>query len=407
MLQGLGGLWSLGQTAGGPRLVVRRHGPRTYLFGTELTVARYESRRAGKRDDLLEPLAKLVGDGATLAAVFSPGAEFRRVVRELWPELPPPMTPMRGELADRWLRLELEAKTQAAANAQLTMQAADAESAELFVQLLRALPAASAEFSEVVQQRQGVQEGLSTVIDYLAPRVDGTRVVVTLPADETQMAKLGGLVSEAGEAAMESAYRQQRMRQFKQLALAMHTYADKNKHLPPAAICDENGNPLLSWRVAILPHVEESKLYKQFHLDEPWDSPHNRELIDQMPEVYADPSPKNRGLAGDGKTTYVVPTGPGTVFDRPEGTTFKEITDGASKTVMIVEVPPERAVTWTKPDDWDVDLEHPLKGVERQDRDYITAAWCDGRGSLIPTDIDPAKFRTILTRAGEEVVDWP
>ncbi|HLW65774.1 MAG TPA: DUF1559 domain-containing protein [Gemmataceae bacterium] len=75
-----------------------------------------------------------------------------------------------------------------------------------------------------------------------------------------------------------SATRSQSKNNLKQLALAMHNYHDTLGHLPPAASKDSNGQPLLSWRVAILPFVEEEKLYKQFHLDEPWDSPNTVRL---------------------------------------------------------------------------------------------------------------------------------
>ena len=45
---------------------------------------------------------------------------------------------------------------------------------------------------------------------------------------------------------------------------------------PPRAILDKNGKPLLSWRAQMLPNLEEIALYEQFHLDEPWDSQHNK-----------------------------------------------------------------------------------------------------------------------------------
>ena len=86
----------------------------------------------------------------------------------------------------------------------------------------------------------------------------------------------------------------------KQIALAMHNYHAANDHLPPAAIKDKAGKPLLSWRVAILPYLEQAALYNKFHLDEPWDSPHNKALIASMPAVYACPEPADRGRgAGD------------------------------------------------------------------------------------------------------------
>src|SRR3990172_7066918 len=107
-----------------PRFPVEQRGPTTFIIGSELTIARYKALTAGERDDLVEPLAKLTGDGAVVAAVFSPGNDFRRVVRELWPEFPEPLAAWKGELADRWLRLEFAAKAspQATPSAQLVMQ---------------------------------------------------------------------------------------------------------------------------------------------------------------------------------------------------------------------------------------------------------------------------------------------
>ena len=95
----------------------------------------------------------------------------------------------------------------------------------------------------------------------------------------------------------------------------MRNYHDANKHFPAAAIRSKDGKPLLSWRVALLPMMEHEKLYDQFHLDEPWDSEHNKKLIDKMPAMYR--SPKSR-LKAPGMTNYVVPVGPGTVFEGPK-----------------------------------------------------------------------------------------
>lgn len=409
MLQGFSQLASA-TSSGMPKFPVRRHGTRTILVGTEMTVARYESLQAAQRGDLTEPLAKMAADGAAVAAVFSPGPDFRRVVRELWPEIPEPLAPWKGELADRWLRLEFTAKSSppASPSAELVMQATDAASAALFAQLLHALPNASEQFTEIGNKRHDLKRYLQAIVEAVPPEVDGTRVVMQLPTDESRLAELKGVMNEATDAALESTRRRQRMDQFKQLALAMLTYADANKHLPPPSIRDANGRPLLSWRVAILPYLEQdtqNNLYSQFHLDEPWDSPHNLKLSKVPVEAYSDPA--HPELAREGKTTYVVPVGTGTVFDTKEGVTFREIKDGSSKTILLVEVPPERAVIWTKPEEWEVDLQNPLRGLERADHDYFVAAWCDASTQVIPTDVKPDVLRANLTRAGGEVVDRP
>ncbi len=88
------------------------------------------------------------------------------------------------------------------------------------------------------------------------------------------------------------------MNNLKQIGLAMHNYESTFGTFPPAYIADKaTGKPLLSWRVAILPFLEQDALYKQFHLDEPWDSAHNKTLIARMPPVYR--SPGRRRQAGN------------------------------------------------------------------------------------------------------------
>jgi hypothetical protein len=394
-----------------PKLRVKQYSADAFLVGQQRTLDRYSTAAASARPDLLQPLQTLIEQGAGLAIVDSSGPDCRRVLRELWPELPPPFASLRGELADRWLGFQFAAKFDGEPSAELALQASDKEAAELFVEMLRVLPEASQLLPEKSPHRQAMQQTLRTIVDTVPIRIEDTRAVMTLPADEAQIAKLRGLVSDVGEVALESTWRKRRMNQFKQLAFAMHSYEDVNKHFPAAVpFRADDGRPLLSWRVALLPFLEEGdsgNLYAQFHLDEPWDSPHNVTLIDKMPDVYADPNPKIRRLVGSGKTTYVVPVGPGTVFDGPEGTAYKEITDGTSKTMMVVEVPPERAVTWTKPDDWEVDLANPRRGIERTDGDKFVFASCDGAVHVLPKDVKPGVLRALITRDGKEAVDWP
>ena len=90
----------------------------------------------------------------------------------------------------------------------------------------------------------------------------------------------------------------------KQIGLAMHNYHARHKTFPPAYTVDKDGKPLLSWRVLILPYLEQDALYKEFHLDEPWDSEHNRALIDRMPTTYLCPGGSSK-RADRGKTTYL------------------------------------------------------------------------------------------------------
>jgi hypothetical protein len=152
----------------------------------------------------------------------------------------------------------------------------------------------------------------------------------------------GGIVSSESE------------NNLKQILIAMHTFNDTYGALP-AGYADRTGKPGLSWRVALLPYLEASDIFRQFKLDEPWDSEHNRSLIRQMPAVYA-PSRKTNT---NGYTFYRGFTGPNTWLPpqqqpgRPGqallGVTFGQIPDGLSNTLLVAEA--YDPVIWTKPDE--------------------------------------------------------
>jgi hypothetical protein len=161
----------------------------------------------------------------------------------------------------------------------------------------------------------------------------------------------------------------------------------------------------LSWRVALLPFLDEEALYKQFHLDEPWDSPHNRALVARMPAIYADPNPQLAKLAAEGKTTFQVPFGKEMAFNEGEGHTMKDFKDGTAQTAIVVDVAPEHAVEWTRPTDWQVDLENPRRGLERAGG-YFTAAFADGHIKIITLKShSDQSLRAILTRAAGDKVE--
>jgi len=187
------------------------------------------------------------------------------------------------------------------------------------------------------------------------------------------------------------------------LGLAFHNFHQEHGHFPASAIRAPDGKPLLSWRVAILPYVEEEELYKLFHLDEPWDSPHNLTLLERLPAVFADASFKRF----DGLTRFQVYVGPGTAFDRPDGAAVF-FRDGAAKTVLITEG--EQRVPWTKPIDLPFGPEVVL--VRPHVRDLCTGkgSWVlsvDGEVHAVPVDCPEEVLRALITRNGGEEVEWP
>jgi hypothetical protein len=148
----------------------------------------------------------------------------------------------------------------------------------------------------------------------------------------------------------------------------------------------------------MLPYLDEGQLYKQFHLDEPWDSPNNKPLIAKMPAVFGNPNDP-----ADGKTHYVVPVGKGLMFDGNEGIQVADITDGSSWTIMAVEA--DKSVIWTKPDDLEVDLQKPSNGLGSLRLAGFFAAFADGHVAVIPDGTDLDTLKALFTRAGGEVIN--
>ena len=198
----------------------------------------------------------------------------------------------------------------------------------------------------------------------------------------------------------------QSVNQLKRIGLAMHIYHDQQKTFPPVAITAD-GKPKLSWRVALLPYLEDpgaKELYGEFHLDEPWDSEHNKPLIAKIPEVYRCPRSK---AAARGMTVYLAPIGPTTIFSGPEGTKMRQITDGTSNTILIVEAAEDRAAPWTKPEDWKFDPAQPSVGLGGHFRNRLQFLFADGSVHAVRDTIDKDQLAPLFTRNGREVVVIP
>lgn len=189
------------------------------------------------------------------------------------------------------------------------------------------------------------------------------------------------------------------------IARAIHAHLDANNlDFPAAAIVDAKGQPLLSWRVAILPYLgeKEKALYGQFHPSEPWDSPHNKALLAKMPDVYAPAIPKD-GDRGKGVTHYLGFVGGGALFDRDQPVNIKAVTDGTVSTLMVAEA--VTGVPWTKPQDLDFAGQSLLDQLGGQFRDGFVGVTADGFTRLFKKTLDPALLVEITTRGGGEIVD--
>ncbi len=187
---------------------------------------------------------------------------------------------------------------------------------------------------------------------------------------------------------------------FRQIATAMQTYEDQRTRYPVSRV-DSSGNPLLSWRVLILPYIDQINLYNQFNLNEPWDSPHNLALLDQMPDVFRLP-----GDDWNSTTTRVQTfTGPGAPFATPGlgtvGPTPQNITDGSSRTIMITETGSGNAVPWTAPTDEPFWPNDPFSALGDLGVNFVTALF-NGAVQTRSSSISPDLLAALITSAGGE-----
>ena len=153
--------------------------------------------------------------------------------------------------------------------------------------------------------------------------------------------------------------RTQSINNLKQIGLAFHNFAASNNHLPPPVLYGgKSGKVPYSWRVALLPYLEQQDLYNSYNFDEPWDGPSNSKLLDKMPAVYGYPR-----LGGTSKThaAYFVFTGEQTMLGKGAQPSFMDITDGMSNTILAVEA--QREIPWTKPEDIPFDPQLPLPQI--------------------------------------------
>jgi uncharacterized protein DUF1559 len=192
---------------------------------------------------------------------------------------------------------------------------------------------------------------------------------------------------------------------FKQLALAFLIASDSNQgRFPQAAIYSKNGQPLLSWRVAILPYIEQGDLYRQFKLDEPWNSPHNLRLVSKMPKTFQIAG----AFAPAGRTYIQVFTGPNTPFP---GAMQKlrfpaSFLDGSSNTVLLAEA--ASAVVWTAPDDMNTAFRAPKLLVGNHTGKGPLVAMADGSVRFVSPRVSDKTWKAVVSPAGNDMPgpDW-
>ncbi len=178
-------------------------------------------------------------------------------------------------------------------------------------------------------------------------------------------------------------------------------YYAEHRRFPPHAISRGDGTELLSWRVAILPFVGEGDLFKQFRLDEAWNSDHNKKLIEKMPAIYLHPRAKTKEK---GMTFFRVFVGTGAAFEPGRRLQYEDFFDGTMSVVLLVEA--ADAVPWTKPAELPYIHEKPLPKLGGHFTDGFFAVTCFGEVRKLSQKFDAPTMRFFILRNDGMEIDF-
>ncbi|HEX5443871.1 MAG TPA: M56 family metallopeptidase [Pirellulales bacterium] len=243
-------------------------------------------------------------------------------------------------------------------------------------------------------------------LDFVGPLAQ-TLASAAVNVKETQVhieAKLdGGFAAQFIEAtkayndALGKADEQAHLANLGRLAKAFAAYHAAHGHYPPAAVMGPDGKTVHSWRVELLPYLGEQKLFDEYKLDQPWDSEHNQQLVERIPEIYHTTASSNKG-----KADYYVVTGQGTLFDGNALASRESIADAPGETILVLQS--RQRAPWTKPVDVDPradrQADQPIRGLGHG----FYAAFADGTVKFVSKDTDPSSVRAMFTKAGGDRV---
>jgi len=404
-----------------PQTYIHAVDARTFIVAPEFYLESVieADKGTGALPKLVENMPR--SSGISIVAVVEPVRPMLSgyVKQQVAPQLPPPLRSLAQ--VPEWVDAVLLNLTPSAAGVDLKismlcgdeakgekLESALGDALQFGIDIAKGqLPAAVAGESERVQQAaaQYAARVSESIAEMLKPTRTGRRVTLNVKSD-AGIASAGvmiGLLLPAVQAAREAARRMSASNGQKQIMLAMHNYHAAFNHLPAPAITNANGEPLLSWRVSLLPFIEQQALYRQFHLDEAWDSPHNLPLSKVLPSAYIDPS----ASLPEGYTVFHAVVGEEMGLKPTGKTGFRDILDGTSNTILIFESCKDAAVPWSKPEDVEIDLDDPLAMMGDSHQGGFSVGLADGAVRFISDTIDPEQFKAMLTRAGREVIDFP
>ncbi len=153
----------------------------------------------------------------------------------------------------------------------------------------------------------------------------------------------------------------------KAITIALLNYEASYGTLPPAYTTRADGTRMHSWRVLILPFLEQERLFRRFRLDEPWNSPGNLALAAEMPKVYRCPNSDDTSR-GD-RTNYLAVVGNGTGFPCDFSFNLRRLSDRQRRELVLLVEVSRSEICWLEPRDLGPETPSPLDAVQASNHD--------------------------------------
>ncbi len=367
------------------------------VIGSPTAIAAKETLKPAVRQQLVEALKE--HNDAAIQLYLIPSNDVRRVLEETMPILPKELGGGSSKIITQGLQwAALMGDLPPKLSGILKVQASDAVQAQELVSLWKKM---WAEFHKEVSQpgrENPAGKIIYEIMGSLEAKIVDRQIVLSATAEKLE--PLTELLAKRMSANTGDVLNASNLRQ---MMIAMHNFHNDFSRLPNQAICDKEGKPLLSWRVALLPYVGQDNLYRLFKFNEPWDSEHNKKLIEKMPKIYQHPVAKNVPANHTLYQVFYSKKGakPAAAFMENGRMTLGMLTvqDGTSNTMGITDAA-SKAVPWTKPEDllYDGTVENLPKLASPRGDQWAHSCFCDGSVRRFKVTANPKLLWQLIGR---------
>ncbi|MCL2304429.1 MAG: DUF1559 domain-containing protein [Planctomycetaceae bacterium] len=386
---------------------------------TETALRQIASQKATPRPEFLTALQAV--EGSAVQVVLIPSTEMKRVFTEMVDSLPPPLERTSPAVLTRGINWGVLAADPEKIELKLLVRSEQPQAARELYDAMRTVleyvldqNKENAAYTALLDAMKIGHEEIVTIAKSFLPQPQGDRLefVVNEAVVKEKGKRFLEIPAVLVDVAQIQARRMQCTNNLKQLGLALHNHHDVYRKLPATHTVDKDGKPLHSWRLAVLPFLEQVDLYNKIRKDEPWDSEYNKQFHNQCPAVFQCPEmvSKNPDIRKNGLTTYSVIVGKNAWPEGEKKYDFQMMTDGTSNTIAIVER--KTSVCWMDPTQ-EITQEEAEKGINKTESGLsgphatgkifgMNTCFFDGSVRIINETVKLEILRALITRNGGE-----